>query len=326
VTIAKYIRLSVEDSKSDSMSIKNQRLLLDGHIKTLNIPNAVIIEEIDNGNTGTNYERPGIQRILERVRAGEIDILLIKDFSRLGRNSIETGYLVEMVFPIFKTRLISVSDGFDSDEHKGDTGGLEVAFTFLMHEFYSKDLSKKIKFAKNEQIRRGEYYTHIPFGYVKQNGKLAIDEPKAGIVCEIFSLKLDGKSAVDISKIMSLKADQVRHILADEQYTGTYVAGKTEKTEVCGKSCRKIPESEWVKIPNHHPPIISNDTFERVQAMKRQCSPNRKPRKPKLVTVEPLAAAAPSAKPADIAATRSLYERLVLGEIDADTYRASAAR
>ncbi|GHU94550.1 hypothetical protein FACS1894208_05810 [Clostridia bacterium] len=170
MTIAKYIRLSIEDSKSDSMSIENQRLLLDRHIKSLNIPNAAIIEEIDNGNTGTNYERPGIQRILERVRASEIDILLIKDFSRLGRNAIETGYLVEMVFPLFKTRLISVSDGFDSNEHLGDTGGVEVAFKFLMHEYYSRDLSKKIKSAKNEKIRRGEYYTHIPFGYVKQNG------------------------------------------------------------------------------------------------------------------------------------------------------------
>ncbi|GHU94485.1 hypothetical protein FACS1894208_05650 [Clostridia bacterium] len=326
MTIAKYIRLSIEDSKSDSMSIENQRLLLDRHIKSLNIPNASIIEEVDNGSTGTNYDRPGIQRILERVRAGEIEILLIKDFSRLGRNAIETGYLVEMVFPLFKTRLISVSDGFDSNEHLGDTGGLEVAFKFLMHEYYSRDLSKKIKSAKNEKIRRGEYYTHIPFGYIKQNGKLTIDEPKAEIVREIFNLKLDGRSAVEIGKIFSLTAATVRHILADEQYTGTYVAGKTEKTEVCGKGNRKIPESEWTKIPNHHPPIIECDTFERVRAMKRSYSPNRKPRQPKNVAAEPIALAMPPIATADINATRALYEQLVLGEIDADTYRALSAK
>lgn len=284
------------------------------------------LTEADDGSTGTNYERPGIQRILERVRAGEIDILLIKDFSRLGRNAIETGYLVEMVFPLFKTRLISVSDDFDSAEHIGDTGGLEVAFKFLMHEYYSRDLSKKIKSAKNEKIRRGEYYTHIPFGYIKQNGKLIVDEQKVGIVREIFSLKLDGKSAVSIAKTLSLTESAVRHILSDEQYTGTYVAGKTEKAEICGKGHRKIPENEWTRIPNHHPPIIGYDIFERVRATKRSRNQLRKPRKPKVVAVEPIAVASPPISTADISATRALYEQLVLGEIDADTYRALSAQ
>ncbi|GHU88424.1 hypothetical protein FACS1894202_04470 [Clostridia bacterium] len=235
---------------------------------------------------------------------------------------------MEMVFPLFKTRLISVSDGFDSAEHIGDTGGLEVAFKFLMHEYYSRDLSKKIKSAKQEKIRRGEYYTHIPFGYIKRNGKLAIDKPKAQIVREIFSLKLGGKSAVEIGKTFSLTAATVRHILADEQYTGTYVAGKTEKTEVCGKGHRKISESEWVRIPNHHSPIIGDDIFARVRAMKRPRNFNKphKPRQPKVIAVEPIAVASPPISTADISATRALYEKLVLGEIDADTYRALSAQ
>ncbi|GHU94545.1 hypothetical protein FACS1894208_05800 [Clostridia bacterium] len=146
------------------------------------------------------------------------------------------------------------------------------------------------------------------------------------IVHKIFALKLNGKSAVEIAKTLSLAETNVLHILSDEQYTGTYVAGKTEKTEVCGKGHRKIPESEWTRIPNHHTPIIGYDTFERVRAMKRSYSPNRKPRQPKNVAAEPIALAMPPIATADINATRALYEQLVLGEIDADTYRALSAQ
>ncbi len=125
--IALYIRLSIEDYKYDSLSIENQSLVL--HEYAASMPetmNAEITEFIDNGYSGTNFERPQVQRLIELVRANQIDCIIVKDFSRFGRNSIETGYFIERVFPLFHTRFISISDDFDSSKFKGDTGGIGI--------------------------------------------------------------------------------------------------------------------------------------------------------------------------------------------------------
>ena len=119
--IALYIRLSIEDYKYDSLSIENQSLVL--HEYAASMPealNAEIMEFIDNGYSGTNFERPQVQKLIELVRANQIDCIIVKDFSRFGRNSIETGYFIERVFPLFHTRFISISDDFDSSKFKGD--------------------------------------------------------------------------------------------------------------------------------------------------------------------------------------------------------------
>ena len=111
--IALYIRLSLEDSKYDSLSIENQRMILNEF--ALSMPeaeNAEVREFVDNGYSGTNFERPAIQELLELVRANKVDCIIVKDFSRFGRNSLETGYFIERVFPLFHTRFISVSDNF----------------------------------------------------------------------------------------------------------------------------------------------------------------------------------------------------------------------
>ena len=128
-TIALYIRLSMEDSKYDSLSIEHQKMILNEF--ALSMPeaqNAEIREFIDNGFSGTNFERPSVQELIELVRENKIDCILVKDFSRFGRNSLEVGYFIERVFPLFHTRFISVSDSFDSNNFKGDTGGMDVAF------------------------------------------------------------------------------------------------------------------------------------------------------------------------------------------------------
>lgn len=142
--IALYIRLSIEDYKYDSLSIENQSLVL--HEYAASMPealNAEIMEFIDNGYSGTNFERPQVQKLIELVRANQIDCIIVKDFSRFGRNSIETGYFIERVFPLFHTRFISISDDFDSSKFKGDTGGMDMAFKYLISEYYSRDMSIK---------------------------------------------------------------------------------------------------------------------------------------------------------------------------------------
>ena len=156
--IALYIRLSLEDNKYDSLSIENQRLVLHEYAASMSeAAGAEIIEFVDNGYSGTNFERPQVQKLIEMVRENRIDCIIVKDFSRFGRNSIETGYFIKRVFPLFHTRFISLSDDFDSNRFKGDTGGMDVAFKYLINEYYSRDMSIKTKSAKYAKMQRGEY-------------------------------------------------------------------------------------------------------------------------------------------------------------------------
>ena len=129
---ALYIRLSLEDYKDDSMSIENQHLVLNEVVSAMpESTDAEVLEFIDNGYSGTNFERPKVQELIEMVRANKIDCIIVKDFSRFGRNSIETGYFIERVFPLFHTRFISINADFDRDQPKGDTGGMGGACKYV---------------------------------------------------------------------------------------------------------------------------------------------------------------------------------------------------
>ena len=305
--VAKYIRLSLEDAKYDSMSIPNQRLLLDRHIDSLEIAGVETMEFVDNGYSGVNFERPAVQELLSLVQESKIDCIMVKDFSRFGRNSIETGYFIEMVFPLFRTRFISISDGFDSDDYKGDTGGMEVAFKYLMHEYYSQDLSRKEKTAKYAKMKRGEYQSEVcSYGYRKgANGRLEIDEEAAAVVRLIFELALTMKNAADVVKTLFERKilppgeyrkakgngfhdvsrsigiwhrTTVLRILGDERYIGTYIMGKRTVKEIGGNQVRLKPESEWFKIPDHHPAIVSRELYEEVNARMRHFKCPKTPR------------------------------------------------
>ncbi len=168
-TIAKYIRLSQDDTISDSLSISNQRLLLDSRIEDMDIPGAQILEFVDNGFTGTNVERPGFQEMIELVRCGGINCIVVKDFSRFARNAIESGFYIEKVFPLYRVRFIAVGDRFDSNDYIDSIGGIDVAFKFMMNEYYS-DLSKKVKSAKHTLMRNGDHIVGgAIYGYRKND-------------------------------------------------------------------------------------------------------------------------------------------------------------
>lgn len=294
--IALYIRLSVEDSKTDSLSIRNQRLILHQFAGTLpEADEAEIVEFVDNGHSGTNFERPAVQELLELVRQSKIDCIIVKDFTRFGRNAIDTGYFIERVFPLYRTRFISVHDDFDSANFKEDTGGMEVAFKYLISEYYSKDLSEKSKSAKYTKMKKGEYQSVIcNYGYKKGAGnRLEIDSDAAAVVRLIFDLALAGHSARQIAKELYARGiptpgeykaqrgmnyhdisrchhmwqrSSVLRILYDERYIGTYIIGKRAVREVGSNRTRLKAESEWFKIPGHHPAIVEQSVFEQVQA------------------------------------------------------------
>ncbi|MDL2217612.1 recombinase family protein [Christensenellaceae bacterium OttesenSCG-928-M15] len=302
--LAKYIRLSLDDTQSDSMSIEHQRLILDKYILDSELDGPVQ-EFVDNGFTGTNFERPGVQELLELVREGKVGAILVKDFSRFGRDAIETGYFIERVFPLYRVRFISVSDHFDSFDYDGDTGGMEVAFKLLMSEYYSKDLSKKISSAKREKARRGEAVTkNCAFGYMlDENRKMVIDPEAAETVRIIFEMYAGHKSIADIEKRLyedgrptpaawkkhrwkTAETEEFRcvwqksvvlSILYDEQYIGTYIAGKTRTTAVGSANRAANAKEDWIRIPNHHPAIISQELFDTVQEKLRiRGEPHRK--------------------------------------------------
>ena len=307
-TIALYIRLSVEDEKTESLSIPNQRLIL--REKAMSLPEwngAEILEFVDNGHTGTNFERPAVQKLLEMANLGKINCIMVKDLSRFGRNSIETGYFIEKVFPLYHIRFISVSDNFDSAELNGDTGGVDMAFKYLINECYSRDMSIKSKSAKYARFKRGEYQSVVcPYGYQKgDDGRMKPDEETADNVRQIFQWAADGLSAGAIARKLSemkiltpaeYKASKgknyhdisrsngvwcrsaVLRILEDERYTGMYIMGKKHSAEVGSYKMIRNDESEWIKIPDHHTPIISKELFEQAKAKIRKFSVNKKPR------------------------------------------------
>ena len=206
---------------------------------------------------------------------------------------MESGYYIEQVFPLYGVRFISVSDHYDSADYEGGTGGLDVAFKFMMHEYYSKDLSKKVKSALHVLMKNGEHIVGgAIYGYRKNgNGKWEHDPQATKIVREIFNMALEGKTTAqirdklfadhilapreyeylnkgkDITPKFNWTTQQIWRILTNEQYTGTYIAGKQETSCVGSKSQVKKDRSEWIIFHDNHPPIVSKDDFERVQGI-----------------------------------------------------------
>ncbi|MDR0949322.1 MAG: recombinase family protein, partial [Lachnospiraceae bacterium] len=289
--IAKYLRLSVEDERTESLSIPNQRMILNRHFESLDIPNAEYIEFVDNGYTGTNMERPAMQELLELVRSGGVQVIAVKDFSRFSRSSLDSGYFIEQVFPLYGVRFISVSDNYDSEDYKGDTGGIDVAFKFLMHEYYSKDLSIKIKSAYRVKKLSGEAVnSSVPYGYRLNNSKRYEPNPEtADIVRLIFKMALEGKKTAairdtliqnriptpmeyiqmtrgdDIKPSCRWGTDAIVKILRTEQYTGVYIGGKYKSAAVGSNQKIKTAPDEWIIIPDNHPAIVSKEDFDHIQ-------------------------------------------------------------
>ena len=231
-----------------------------------------------------------------------------EDLSRFGRNSIETGYFIERVFPLYHTRFISVSDHFDTADYKGDTGGIDVAFKYLISECYSRDMSMKTKSAKYAKMRRGEYQSAIcPYGYQKSaDGRMEPDKEAAEIVSQMFLWAADGNTVAEIVRRLYAQrvptpaeyraakgkpihdtsrsngvwsSSAVIHILTDERYAGTYVIGKRAVKEIGGTRSRLKDESEWIKIPDHHPAIVSMELYEQANAVRRQFKQPNKQRR-----------------------------------------------
>lgn len=301
-TTALYIRLSDDDGGAkESNSVTNQRDLLNAYAASHpELCKTRIVEFSDDGWSGTNFERPGVSDMLEKVRSGGIASIVVKDLSRFGRNYIEVCKYLDQIFPFLGVRFISVNDHYDSQEHIGRTAPLDVAFSSMLNNLYSKDLSRKVKQSYATKAARGEFLCGVaPFGYSRsetERNKLVVDEDAAVTVRKIFGLAAEGHKTTEIAAILNrdgvytplmyrrekgytLRGNKsavrennlwldknVRRILTDERYTGVQVSGKTTKKCVGSLNFVALPESEWIKAPGAHEAIISPELFARVQA------------------------------------------------------------
>nr|WP_300775951.1 recombinase family protein [uncultured Acetatifactor sp.] len=308
-----YLRISTEDAQpestcageGESLSISHQRSYLLEYIrKDKRLAGSEVMEFCDDGFTGTNMERPGMQKMLEAVRQNRIGCILVKDISRFSRNYIEAGSYLNQVFPFMGVDFISINDGYDSREQNGMPLAFDTAFQTLVYDLYSKDISVKIKSSIDSKYAAGEYVSRLlPLGYEKdKNVKNAVivNEREAEIVRYVFSMAADGMTTQQIAKRLfeervptatqlrnpgrvNLKENHtwsqaaVRNILDNRFYLGEMAYGKTVRKSVGSKSGNAVPKSDWKVIKNHHEPLVTPEIFACV-AQKRPGNSTRRKR------------------------------------------------
>ena len=276
-----YLRLSDEDalkcSGNDSGSIENQRKLLINYINSKpDLAQYEVMEFVDDGYTGTNFQRPAMQRMLELVKAKKIKCIIVKDFSRFGRNYILVGKYLEEIFPFLGVRFISVNDRFDS-KYDDAVGALDIGFKNIMHDYYSKMTSAKITQALRFQAEHRTLKLSAFYGYVRNDdGEIVIDPDTAKVVRQIFDWRIKGLNATEIAKKLNdanvpaphpnesiysqcWSANNVYHIIHNEKYTGKYIFGKRKCVNY---KSRMADESNWVVIENAFESIITEEEFK----------------------------------------------------------------
>ena len=290
-----YCRLSRDDgTDSESNSIGNQKKLLSQKAKELKLTNTKFY--VDDGYTGTNFNRPGFQAMLEDIEMGYVTTVMVKDLSRLGRDYVSVGHYTDNFFPEHNIRFIAVNDLVDSND-----GDNEIApFKNIMNEMYARDISRKVRSSHRIRGNLGEPLSQPPYGYMKdpQNKKKwIVDTEAAEVVKSIFAMCIEGKGNETIARILQEnkvmipmaywqskglnkggKKTQpdpykwckttVQKILCQQEYCGDVINFKTYSKNFKNKKRLQNPEENWKIFKNVHEPIIDRDTFETVQKMK----------------------------------------------------------
>ena len=297
-----YLRLSRDDedidgSKSESNSISSQRDMIRSFIRKQDDMEIYDIY-VDDGFSGANFDRPEFKRMMKDIEAGHVDCVIVKDLSRLGRDYIEAGRLIQKTFPAFSVRFIALTDHFDSLTADYNETSLVVPVKNFVNDSYSRDISGKVRSHQKIKREKGEFIgSFTVFGYKKSEdnrNQLVPDDYAADIVKKIFAWKIEGYSNLAIAKrldemgilspmeykklcgekfqtsfVTEAKARwssvAIKRILTNETYIGTLVQGKEEKINYKVKKSVRKPEDEWVRVPKAHEAIISNEDFEIVQ-------------------------------------------------------------
>lgn len=301
---ADYLRLSKEDgdfslssSKTESNSIAGQRLLIQDYLK--GHPEIKLVQEYcDDGYSGANFDRPDFQRMIEAVRSGEIDCIIVKDLSRFGREYIDTGMYIQKLFPLLGVRFIAINDHYDSANPAAADNEIVVPFKNLMNDSYCRDISVKVRTNLDAKRKDGQFVgSRVIYGYVRSpqdKNQLLVDSEAAHVVQEIFRWKIEGMSPNAIaqrlndsgvlSPIEYKRANGSRQrtcfqtnvralwspvaiyrILQNEMYLGTLVQGKTTTPNHKIKKRFVKDSSEWSRSKDAHEAIISANDFDLVQ-------------------------------------------------------------
>lgn len=302
---AAYLRLSKGDgdsdcsSKGESNSISNQRLIIERFLQD-NEEFELAETYVDDGYTGTNFDRPGVQKMLEDIDAGLIDCVIVKDLSRFGRERIETGMYILKEFESKGIRFIAINDNYDSLTAESGDKHLVMPIKAMTNDFYSQDISNKVKASQSVKREKGEFMgAQAPFGYVKDPDNpnhLLVDTEAANIVRMIFAKRISGMSANEIAEHLKTagvmtpscykeahdpsyrntstkpgrsnwSAKQVLTVLKNETYLGSVVQGKTRRVSYKVNRRVNIPEEEWCVVPNMHEPIVSESDFNIVKSL-----------------------------------------------------------
>lgn len=290
-----YLRLSKEDGgRENSYTVENQKALLIRYVASREDMELVEIY-IDNGYSGTNFERPAFRKMMEDIKAGKINCVVVKDLSRLGRSYLESGSYIETIFPFFNTRFVAVNDDFDTLDAGKDKNGVTVPLKNIINEIYAKDISRKVS-ASLELKKNAGYYGggYAPYGYKKskmQKGRYEVDAEAARVVNLIFEMRAEGMGYCAIAKCLNEKGikspcayryekgmvrnekqrealwkrDVIQSMVRDEVYLGSMVRGKTRSVFYKGEKRHAVPPEQWIVVRGVHEPIITKELFHRVQ-------------------------------------------------------------
>ena len=294
-----YTRLSRYDGdKPESDSIANQRALIRDYLKQ-HKEITIVSDHSDDGYSGVNFERPGFAEMMDEIREGKVDCVVVKDLSRFGRNYIEAGNYIEKVFPFMGVRFIAINDSYDSSD-KSQLDSLVIPFKNLINDAYCKDISVKIRSQLEIKRKKGEYIgAFVVYGYVKDpedHNRIIVDTYAAEVVRAIFRWKMAGMSQNRIAdklnsqgvlcpmeyklsmgvkvqtnfrvhKQAKWSAVSVTRILTNELYTGVLLQGKSSTPNYKVKKRFDKEQSEWIRIENAHEAIITAGEFETVQEL-----------------------------------------------------------
>ncbi len=299
---ALYIRLSKEDGdKSESYSVTSQREILKEYIKQHN-DIELFDFYIDDGWSGTNFNRPSFQRMMQDIYDGKVNCVIVKDLSRFGRNYTDAGNYIDNVFVRLNVRFIALNNGVDSvsNSMNAATKCITVGVQNVINESVAATTSVNVRGTLNVSRKQGKFIGSFPtYGYLKSpddRHKLIIDEETAPVVRQVFRWFIEGKSVIGITKELNslgipnpstykkLKGwnykhtsgknndglwcdSTVRRMLSNQMYIGNMVQGKNTTISYKIKQCKSIPKSDWIIVENTHEPIIDRETFDKAQSL-----------------------------------------------------------
>ncbi len=292
-----YCRLSNDDeNEGESASIENQKSLLQKYVRDRGWTE--ISCYVDDGYSGTNFNRPGVQRLLEDAKSGRINIILVKDLSRFGRNYIEIGQYTDYLFPSIGCRFIAINNNIDTMRDDGNND--VMGFLNLFNEFYSRDTSKKVRAVMKACAEDGKFLGSFPpFGYKRDPANrhhLIIDEETAPIVRRIFAMRAQGTSFREIALTLNEEGIQppkeryyqqmnlpnpcrtnhkwsgstISSILKNEVYIGNMVQGKTGTISYKNRKVISKSEDQWIRVEHTHEPLISREVWETVVSINQK--------------------------------------------------------